>query len=266
VSFASLAELAFARADPAQASATVSRARERIPHGDLLTWPALFNLGLRAAGDLAERARARGEPDPGATEREAAWELARGVHSYGFEEHSAERAPPETLAQWEVADAELARLDGAPEPGLWSDIAARWDALRQPYQASYARLREAGAHLASGDRRASAAALRAAHGAVVALGAAPLRGEIEALAKRARIALPAAAPPAAAAPFDLTSRELTVLELVASGRTNRQIAEELYLSTRTVDVHVHRILSKLDAANRVEAAGIAHRLGIGAPH
>ena len=66
------------------------------------------------------------------------------------------------------------------------------------------------------------------------------------------------------APFDLTPRELTVLELVAAGRTNRQIAEELYLSPRTVDVHVHHILAKLDAANRVEAAGIAHRLGIGA--
>ena len=159
----------------------------------------------------------------------------------------------------------MTRIDPsrAPEPEPWSAIAARWDALRQPYQASYARLRQAEARLATGDRQASVAALRAAHAAAVALGAGPLLRDLEALAKRARIALPAAAPAAVQAPFDLTPRELTVLELVAAGRTNRQIAEELYLSTRTVDVHVHRILAKLDAANRVEAAGIAHRLGIG---
>ena len=176
---------------------------------------------------------------------------------------AAERGPPETRVQWDIGNAEMARVDGSPEPDLWGQIAAGWDALGQPYQASYARLREAQARLATGERRASAAALRAAHGAAVELGAVPLRRELEALAKRARIALAAAAPAAAGRPFDLTPRELTVLELVAAGRTNRQIAEELYLSTRSVDVHVHRILAKLDAANRVEAAGIAHRLGIG---
>jgi DNA-binding CsgD family transcriptional regulator/tetratricopeptide (TPR) repeat protein len=262
VALSSLAELAFARADPAHAYATVWRAWERIRYGDLLNWPAMLNLGLRAAGDLAEKARARGEHEPDATGRDAVRELVAGVHFYGYELPTAERGPPELLAQWAIANAELERVEGTPQPDLWSDIAARWDALRQPYQGSYARLREAEARLATGDRQASVAALRAAHAAAVALGAGPLLRDLEALAKRARIALPAAAP-AAQAPFDLTPRELTVLELVASGRTNRQIAEALYLSTRTVDVHVHRILAKLDAANRVEAAGIAHRLGIG---
>jgi DNA-binding CsgD family transcriptional regulator len=262
--FSSLAELALARADPAHAHATVMRAWERIRYGDLLSWPAMLNLGLRAVGDLAEKARARAEREAVATDRDAARELVAGVHFYGYELPTAERAPPELHAQWEIANAELARVDGTPQPDLWSDIAARWDTLRQPYQASYARLREAEARLATGDRQASVAALRAAHAAAVALGAGPLLRDLEALAKRARIALPAAPSAAVQAPFDLTPRELTVLELVAAGRTNRQIAEELYLSTRTVDVHVHRILAKLDAANRVEAAGIAHRLGIGA--
>jgi DNA-binding NarL/FixJ family response regulator len=63
--------------------------------------------------------------------------------------------------------------------------------------------------------------------------------------------------------FELTPREMTVLELVAAGRTNREIAAQLFVSPRTVDVHVHHILAKLDAANRVEAAGIAFRHGIG---
>jgi DNA-binding NarL/FixJ family response regulator len=61
----------------------------------------------------------------------------------------------------------------------------------------------------------------------------------------------------------LTARELTVLELLAAGRTNRQIAEALFLSRRTIDMHVRHILAKLHAANRVEAAAAARRLGIG---
>ena len=65
--------------------------------------------------------------------------------------------------------------------------------------------------------------------------------------------------------FELTPRELIVLELVAAGRTNRQIAAQLFVSPRTVDVHVHHILAKLDAANRVEAAGIAFAMASGWP-
>jgi len=61
---------------------------------------------------------------------------------------------------------------------------------------------------------------------------------------------------------DLTPREVTVLERLALGRTNREIAEELFLSRRTVDMHVRHILAKLHAANRVEAAGAARRLHI----
>ena len=93
------------------------------------------------------------------------------------------------------------------------------------------------------------------------LGAAPLREAAETLARRARIVLAEPREPVER-PFDLTDRELTVLERLAAGRTNRQIAEELYLSTRTVDMHVRNILPKLDAANRVEAANTAHRLGL----
>jgi ATP/maltotriose-dependent transcriptional regulator MalT len=83
------------------------------------------------------------------------------------------------------------------------------------------------------------------------------------LARRARLDLDTPAPaPAEERPFDLTPRELTVLELLAAGRTNRNIAEELFLSRRTVDMHVRNILAKLNAGNRVEAAGMAHELGL----
>ncbi len=48
--------------------------------------------------------------------------------------------------------------------------------------------------------------------------------------------------------------------LVAEGRTNRQVAEALFISPKTAGVHVSNILAKLGVANRVEAAAVAHRL------
>jgi DNA-binding CsgD family transcriptional regulator/tetratricopeptide (TPR) repeat protein len=264
--FSALAELALTRREPASAQALVDRMRQRIRLGGLLDWLMLLTIGLRAKADIAEQATTRDEPTLAAAHHAAALELVDEVQWYAFEEPIAEeRAPPETLIQWMVADAELARLDGTPTPDLWHEIADRWDRLGQPYQGIYARLREAEARLATDERPASARALRAAHAAAVGLGALPLRGDLEALAKRARITLPDAdaGPPAPGPPLDLTPRELTVLELLAAGGTNRQIAQQLYLSPRTVDVHVRHILAKLNAANRVEAAGIAHRLGIG---
>jgi DNA-binding CsgD family transcriptional regulator len=268
--FSALAELALARGDPERARALVHSARQRIRYGDLQHWPAMLSLGLRAEGDLAQRAGARGEHvRDDAARRTAALELVDEIHWYAFEERLAEpepeRAPPETVAHWEIADAELARIDGVSRPDLWGKIAGYWDALRQPYQGVYARLREAEAWLAGGGRRPAALALRAAHATAAKLGAAPIRHDLEALAKRARITLAEQGPERTPkhAPFDLTARELTVLELVASGRTNRQIAHELYLSQRTVDVHVRHILEKLRVTNRVEAARIAHQHGIG---
>jgi DNA-binding NarL/FixJ family response regulator len=60
----------------------------------------------------------------------------------------------------------------------------------------------------------------------------------------------------------LTAREQEVLTLLATGRTNRQIAQTLFISPKTVTLHVSNILGKLGATNRVEAATIAHRLGV----
>ncbi|MGZ0235660.1 helix-turn-helix domain-containing protein, partial [Streptomyces sp. CPS1] len=60
----------------------------------------------------------------------------------------------------------------------------------------------------------------------------------------------------------LTTREREVLRLVAAGRTNRQIAEELFISPKTVSVHVSNILAKLGVSSRGEAAALAHRLGL----
>jgi DNA-binding NarL/FixJ family response regulator len=67
---------------------------------------------------------------------------------------------------------------------------------------------------------------------------------------------------AAADEFGLTDRELEVLRLLADGRTNRQIGEELFIAAKTASVHVSRILMKLGVSNRAEAAAAAHRMGL----
>jgi DNA-binding NarL/FixJ family response regulator len=65
--------------------------------------------------------------------------------------------------------------------------------------------------------------------------------------------------------FGLTARELEVLEGLAAGRTNREIADGLYISVKTASVHVSNILRKMDVPGRQEAGRIAHRLGRGRP-
>ena len=69
------------------------------------------------------------------------------------------------------------------------------------------------------------------------------------------------APVVATNTFGLSRREREVLLLIAEGRTNREIGERLFISQKTVGVHVGNILSKLRVSGRVEAAAVAIRLG-----
>jgi DNA-binding NarL/FixJ family response regulator len=65
----------------------------------------------------------------------------------------------------------------------------------------------------------------------------------------------------------LTPRERSVLTLVAGGRTNRQVGAELYISEKTVSVHLSRVMAKLGAASRTEAVSIAYARGLlSGPH
>ena len=71
--------------------------------------------------------------------------------------------------------------------------------------------------------------------------------------------------PDSLARFGLTEREREVLSLLAAGRSNPEIGQVLFISTKTASVHVSNILAKLGVSGRVEAAAVAHRLGIYGP-
>jgi DNA-binding NarL/FixJ family response regulator len=184
-----------------------------------------------------------------------------------------------------TVEAERTRLEGRSESVAWLAAADAWDRVPMPFAAAQARARAAEAILlARGPRDEAARLLREAHVAASALGAVPLQTAIEAVATRSRIPLeapvsaasaaaaaaaavePAGATPAAADPakiLGLSAREWEVLELVAAGRSNAEIAETLFISPKTASVHVTHILDKLGVSNRVEAATIAVRVTVG---
>ena len=163
--------------------------------------------------------------------------------------------------------AELSRWVGRRDPAPWREALAAWDNALDPYRAAYCRWRLAHALLATrSGRREAARELEAAQQTAVLLGAEPLMNAVVKQATSARIRLGggphAVGPELIAAELGLTPRELEILPFITAGRTNAEIAEVLVISPRTVDVHVSRILRKLGATRRTEAADIARRRGL----
>ncbi len=166
--------------------------------------------------------------------------------------------------------AEADRATGAMARERCDKTVAAWEEIGDPYQLGRALIGAAEAAAADGDRPTAAAQIRRAAEIADRLGARPLREQAEWLARRARLTLAGDLAAEAADPsehvrqqYGLTPRELEVLRLVAIGRSNRDIATELFISAKTASVHVSNIMSKLGVSSRVEAAGIAFRLGLG---
>ena len=225
----------------------------------------LYLAALRAEANAAQRARAARD---GAAEDEArASGLALAIHMRELVDAAgAEGSPPrQATADLPRIAAEEARLEGRPSEELWRAAARENESIGNLIGAADARLHEAEAQLESGADAAEA--LRAAYSGAAESGAKPLREACEQLARRARIALGHEPQPVASSaddPFGLTAREREVLVLVAAGRTNRQIGDELFMSDKTASVHVSRILAKLDVSTRGEAGSVAHKLGLDA--
>jgi DNA-binding CsgD family transcriptional regulator/tetratricopeptide (TPR) repeat protein len=262
-----LAELALWRGDLDQARQLVAQAVPQVEANPRFAAP-IYALGVRVEADRADLARARHPRQPAPDDATATTLLDR------LDQATAEPAAaglPELAAWHATAHAESTRQQGRPDPAAWAAAVAAWERLGQPYRVAYAGFRHAEALLGTGgDRNSAAVVLGRAAKVTGRLGARPLDTEIHALARRARLSLPppasataaAAGAPTPAEQLGLTPREVEVLALMAAGRSNRQIAQALFISPKTAGVHVSNILAKLGVAGRVEAAAIAHRLGL----
>jgi DNA-binding CsgD family transcriptional regulator len=169
----------------------------------------------------------------------------------------------EGLAWQQRLEAEWARLRWVagmepPEEDeltqLWSDAVTAFD-FGDAVHVSRVRARYAEVLRTLGRTAEAAEQATLARDAARAMGAEPLLDEIRRLGT-------APAPSAEGGPQQLTAREREVLELLSDGRSNRQIAAKLYISEKTVSVHVSNILAKLGVASRTEAAAEARRLSL----
>jgi DNA-binding CsgD family transcriptional regulator len=180
---------------------------------------------------------------------------------------AAETGQPEALAALAHALGETALLDGDAAQAA-AQFGQALDLLRDrqlPLDRAQTERRAGNALALAGQREAGVARLTAAYRTARKLGARPLAARItrdlaamgepveRRLGRRAAGQL---------AHAGLSRRELEVLRLVAVGRTSREIARQLYLSPRTVEMHVQGILAKLDCHSRAEATRKAAELGL----
>lgn len=172
---------------------------------------------------------------------------------------------PEGRAWVKRLDAETLRArwqSGVDVPPL-EDLVAAWREAETAYadfghvhELAVVRTKLAGILRASGDVAAARELGDLARAVAKDLGAQPLLDELQAIGSAA------VRPDVPATPVTLTTREREILGHVAEGRSNGEIAKLLFISTKTVSVHVSNILGKLDASGRTEAAAIARRRGL----
>jgi DNA-binding NarL/FixJ family response regulator len=181
---------------------------------------------------------------------------------------ASEAGHPDALAALAQALGELALLEGdeAAAAEHLSRAVELHRTLAIPHERAQIELRAGVALAAAGEREEALERLCDAYRVATKLGARPLAAEAarrvadlgESVAQR----LGSRAAAASADGVALTRRELEVLRHVAVGRTNREIAQELFISPRTVDMHVRNLLAKLDCRSRVEASHRAGELGM----
>ncbi len=162
--------------------------------------------------------------------------------------------PTDSARRWKLAfEAELGD-GGSTALDLWTAaVVAADDPVMPRHALPAARFRLAAVELRTGDRTGAAEHLEQAREAAVELGAALLVRRVDALVASAYL-VPGGGSARGRGPEELTRREQQVLELIAEGLSNGQIGQRLFISTKTVSVHVSAILRKLGVASRTEAA------------
>jgi DNA-binding NarL/FixJ family response regulator/tetratricopeptide (TPR) repeat protein len=252
--------------DLERAESAVQRSLAILDTGHFRASPTVENawicaIGLVVQAELAERARAAGDAgslrDAIAVGRmlleraQTAVEQTRALHGVD-------------LRAWHAkAEAEWTRVQGRSDPKAWL-AAVEAFSYGAVYEVARCRWRLAEALLAAGDREQATVAAQAARKTARRLGAEPLQAALELLARRGRLDLGAGVP-AERTLAGLTPREVEVLRLLVEGRSNRQIAEQLFISGKTASVHVTNILAKLGVHSRLEAAATARHLGLDQP-
>ncbi|MFJ4580064.1 helix-turn-helix transcriptional regulator [Streptomyces echinatus] len=221
----------------------------------------LAALCLTAVADRAVEARRTGdaEGDP-ARWAEIAAELVELARDTAGQDADGRVQGPEGQAWLARAEAEFATVVSGPDPAAWEKAVAAF-AAGDVYEQARCRLRWAWALLAVERRAEAAEQVRLARETAAGLGAVALLERIDRLTRRSRLG--SGADGADAVP--LTARERDVLGLLARGRSNRQIGEELFITGKTASVHVSNILAKLGVASRTEAVAVAHRRGLITP-
>ncbi len=134
----------------------------------------------------------------------------------------------------------------------WREAVALFEAYTAPYELAVVRAHLGELLVSTGDAEGAKPLIEAAAETAGRLGAAPLLQRVGGAARPAATVVRSA----------LTPRETEILALVAEGRSNGEIGRQLFISTKTVSVHVSNILGKLGAAGRTEAAAIARREGL----
>ena len=244
------AELLAREGDPDGCYRTVDEALVRLAGTqDTIFRLELVLIGLRCEADRAGPVPGRGVDATVRTDRLAA-ELA--ALEPGADEDISQRA------HHRAAGNELARLHGTATADDWTEAARLWAEAERPREQAYSLLRLAECHIADRHREKAAAAADEARTLAEGIGAAPVVEEVDTLVARSRLpAAPAPRAPVEDRPYGLTERELEILGELGTGATNRQIARKLFISERTVGVHVSRVLHKLQVTNRAQAAALA---------
>ena len=224
----------------------------------------LLPLGARALADSATMLRDRGDDPAVALDRLR--DLRREFPNVVADSGAYSSFYLSVLAALhELTDAEQARaVLAADEATTWQRATEACRAAGMRWDEAYCRWREAQALTRHRSRRRDAAtALQTAYAIATELQALPLITDLEVLARGARLPLSPAAPvpPSATDAIPaLTAREREVLRFIVAGHTYAEIAGALFLSEKTIGVHVSNMLRKTGVANRVELAQLVHRL------
>lgn len=218
-------------------------------------------IGVAAFADLAALARQRADAQEEARAIEGGEAfLARATEGIETGPARAGSIGPESRAWFARAQAEATRLHGVQDIDPWQTAIDSFG-YGDLYQQALMRWRLAEV-LAAQDAEAAREVLIQALNTAEDLKARPLVEAIHAVARRFRIVLPGGREHNDL----LTAREQDVLEHVARGLTNRAVGAELFISEKTVSVHLSRAMAKLSASSRTEAVAQAMQRGILGPH